>query len=89
MNKRKLGSFALCVLLSLWLPLEAQQPTKVPRIGFLGAGGEGSPAWREAFARGVGKLGYVEGKNVVIEYRYARKKSIGFPPSRPSWFVSG
>src|SRR5262249_47539894 len=37
MNKRKLGSFALCAMLfALWLPAEAQQPGKVPRIGYLG-----------------------------------------------------
>jgi hypothetical protein len=40
---------------------EAQQPKKLPKIGFLSSGGEGSPAWRESFAREFGKLDYFEG----------------------------
>ena len=75
MNKRKLGSFALSVMLiALGFPVEAQQPKKLPKIGFLSSGGEGSPAWRESFARELGKLGYVEGKNVVFEFRNANTK---------------
>ena len=54
---------------------EAQQPTKVPRIGFLFSL---SPAVNtdriEAFRQGMRDLGYVEGKNVVVEYRYAEGK---------------
>jgi hypothetical protein len=50
----------------------AQQPTKVPLIGFLFSL---SPAVNtdriEAFRHGLRELGYVEGKNVVLEYRYA------------------
>jgi putative tryptophan/tyrosine transport system substrate-binding protein len=75
MNKRKLGSFALSVMLiALGFPAEAQQPKKLPKIGFLSSGGEGSPAWRESFAREFGKLGYVEGKNVAFEFRNANTK---------------
>jgi putative ABC transport system substrate-binding protein len=66
----------LCALLfALSFPAEAQQPTKVPRIGFLGAGSSASSASRiEAFRQGLRELGYVEGKNILIEYRYAEEK---------------
>ena len=51
---------------------EAQQPKKVPRIGFLTATSASSQASRlDAFRQGLRELGYVEGKNIVIEYRYA------------------
>jgi ABC-type uncharacterized transport system substrate-binding protein len=62
------------VLLALGVTAEAQQPKKLPKIGFLSSGGEGSPAWRESFAREFGKLGYVEGKNVAFEFRNANTK---------------
>ena len=54
---------------------QAQQPTKVPRIGFLSAISPSTVAARiEAFRQGLRELGYVEGKNIVIEYRYAEGK---------------
>ena len=59
--------------MGLWL--EAQQPTKVPRIGFLTAASPSAIAARiEAFRQGLRELGYVEGKNIVIEWRYAEGK---------------
>jgi putative ABC transport system substrate-binding protein len=54
---------------------EAQQPTKVPRIGILIAGSASFNSARvEALRRRLRELGYVEGKNIVIEYRYAEGK---------------
>ena len=54
---------------------DAQQPAKVPRIGFLSSGSPSSISARtEAFRQGLRELGYVEGKNLVIEYRYAEGK---------------
>src|SRR5262245_13110121 len=51
---------------------QAQQPKKVPRIGFLIAVSPSSISERiEAFRQGLRELGYVEGKNIVIEYRSA------------------
>ena len=52
---------------------EAQQPTKVPRIGFaVGQGSTKNPGPNvEAFRQGLQGLGYIEGKNIVVEYRYA------------------
>ena len=51
---------------------QAQQLGKIPRIGYLNASSATSAASRvEAFRRGLRELGYVEGKNIVVEYRYA------------------
>jgi putative ABC transport system substrate-binding protein len=66
----------IIALLASWLgvPLASfgQQPAKVARIGFLEASSPSAIAARiEAFRQGLRELGYVEGKNVVIEYRYA------------------
>jgi len=54
---------------------EAQQAKKVPRIGFLTAVSTSAISDRiEAFRQGLRELGYVEGKNIVIEWRYAEGK---------------
>jgi putative ABC transport system substrate-binding protein len=54
---------------------EAQQLAKVSRIGFLSAlSPEGVPTWLEAFRQGLRELGYVEGKNIVLEWRFAEGK---------------
>ena len=62
---------ALCaLLLALGIPTEAQQPTKIPRIGYLGGASLSAiPVRSEAFRQGLRELGYVEGKNILIEYR--------------------
>jgi putative tryptophan/tyrosine transport system substrate-binding protein len=50
----------------------AQQPGKLPRIGYLVPGSASSSRSSvDAFRQGLHDLGYVEGKNIVIEYRYA------------------
>ena len=55
--------------------VEAQQPAGIPRIGILiPASASFISARVEAFRRRLGELGYVEGKNIVIEYRYAEGK---------------
>ena len=70
--------FALCFLSTMLFALcffaEAQQPVKVPRIGYLRPG-SAAPARFEAFRQGLRELGYVEGKNIAIEYRYADGKT--------------
>jgi putative ABC transport system substrate-binding protein len=70
MNKRKLGSFALSAMLFvLCFSAEAQQ-TKVPHIGYLSGSSFSAAAARvEAFRQGLRERGYVEGKNIVIEWR--------------------
>jgi len=61
-------------LLAAPLAPEAQQAAKVPRIGFLTGNLAANPQAREAFLQGLRDLGYVEGRNVVIEYRDAEGK---------------
>ena len=54
---------------------QAQQPTKVPRIGYLSAASPSAISARiEAFRQGLRELGYVEGKNIIIEWRSAEGK---------------
>ena len=54
---------------------QAQQPTKIPRIGFLLAVSPSVITTRvEAFRQGLRELEYIEGKNIVIEWRYAEEK---------------
>jgi putative ABC transport system substrate-binding protein len=51
---------------------QAQQPTKIPQIGFLGVNFPSTISARiDAFRQGLRELGYVEGKNIVIDYRWA------------------
>jgi len=65
---------ATLVLLSIY-SVQAQQLPKIPRIGFLGAASPSANTARtEALRQGLRELGYVEGKNVVIEYRWAEGK---------------
>ena len=79
--KKKITVLNLSALLFALCPsAEAQQPKKIPRIGFLGAASMSANSARiEAFRQGLGELGYVEGKNIVIEYRYADGKSDRLP----------
>jgi putative ABC transport system substrate-binding protein len=53
------------------LPLRAQQPAKVPRIGFLFYGSPGPSPELDAFRQGLRELGYIEGQNITVEYRFA------------------
>jgi putative ABC transport system substrate-binding protein len=71
--KKKIIGFALGALLFAFsVSAEAQQPTKVPRIGFLATVSPSTISDRvEAFRQGLRELGYVEGKTIVIEYRWA------------------
>jgi putative ABC transport system substrate-binding protein len=65
--------FALCsLLLAPCFPAEAQQPTKIPRIGYLSSTGDSTNPGPHiaAFRQGLQDLGYVEGKTILIEYRY-------------------
>jgi putative tryptophan/tyrosine transport system substrate-binding protein len=73
-NRKWVGIVALAVILAICgARAEAQQPTKVPRIGILSGGLLIVPR-REAFRQGIRDLGYVEGKNIVIEWRSAEGK---------------
>jgi putative ABC transport system substrate-binding protein len=67
------------VLLAAPLVAEVQQAAKIARIGWLGDNPAGNPHLREAFLQGLRDLGYVEGRNLVIEYRSAEGKFERFP----------
>src|SRR5262249_3659117 len=63
------------VLLAFGVTAEAQQAKKVPRIGYVSATSPSANLARiEAFRQGLRELGYGEGKNMVIEWRYAEEK---------------
>src|SRR5215468_9999430 len=62
-------------VLAVAIIAEAQQLKKVPRIGYLSATSPSvNPTRIEAFRHGLRELGYVEGKNIVIEWRYGEEK---------------
>jgi putative ABC transport system substrate-binding protein len=80
MDRRAFLVAACCPLFALPLAADAQQPAKMPRVGFLG----NSTAALEAnlvgpFREGLRDLGYVEGRNILIEYRWAEGKYERFP----------
>lgn len=76
MNK-KIFSVALCALLFVLCRFtEAQQPKKIPRIGFLFPNDVSSSGIQaDAFRQALRQLGYVEGQNIIVEWRYADGKS--------------
>jgi putative ABC transport system substrate-binding protein len=76
-------------LLAVAVIAQAQQPTKLPRIGYLSATSSSANVGRiDAFRQGLRELGYVEGKNIVIEWRYADGNLIGCRRLWLSWCVS-
>ena len=75
MQKRIVGVALGALLAALNLSVEAQEPKKIPRIGVLNATSAASLASRmELFRQGLRGLGYIDGQNIVIEYRYADGK---------------
>jgi putative ABC transport system substrate-binding protein len=69
------GIFAIVVVLTVCGAVaEAQQPEKAPRIGYLSSSTRRSSLSDDAFRQGLRELGYIEGKNIIIEYRYADGK---------------
>jgi len=75
MNKVTLWLIAICLVGAIAI-VEAQQPKKVPRIGYLTAEALSAISKRkEAFIQGLRELGYVEGNNIVVDWRDAEGKS--------------
>jgi len=76
MKKAGVSSILIAViLLVLGVIAEAQQPKKVPRIGYLSSGDPASESARSEGVRlALRELGYIEGQNVAFEYRYAERK---------------
>jgi putative tryptophan/tyrosine transport system substrate-binding protein len=88
---RKLSIFIFVIVILASVPFaDGQQPTKIHRIGYLIADSRSAHAdvRAQAFREGLRGLGYVEGKNIIIEWRQAEGNSIASPPLRPSWCVS-
>jgi putative ABC transport system substrate-binding protein len=79
--KRKINGLALsAILFALCGSVDAQQTGKIPRIGFLDSStASGMAVLLEAFRKELSKLGWVEGKNITIEYRFAEQKNERLP----------
>ena len=73
-----LGAF----LFALCFSAEVQQAKKIPRIGYVSGGNAKSPA-TDAFRQGLREIGYMEGENILVEYRYLEGK-----PDRVPSFVA-
>ena len=72
-NPKCVGLFAIVIaLIFCGAGASAQQPKKVPRIGYLGQEPARESTRYEAFRAGLRELGYIEGQSIVIEYRYAK-----------------
>ena len=79
-TKKSLGELFCSMLLALPIPARAQQPKKVPRIGYLSEGDPASESTRsEAIRLALRERGYIEGQNIATEYRYAEGKLDRFP----------
>ena len=74
--KKKITVLALCAMLfALSLPATAQQPKKIPRIGYLSTLDAAGESFRsDAIRLALRELGYIEGQNIATEYRYAEGK---------------
>ena len=71
-----LGAAVVFGILFMPLAAEAQRTTRVPRIGILGS--HDAPFW-QSFREGLRELGYVEGRTITIEYRWAGEREDRFP----------
>ena len=82
MSTRIVGLFCLLITVLLITGLaKAQQPTKIPRIGYVSGSGDTKDPGPNigSFQKGLRDLGYVEGKNIVVEYRYAEGNNERLP----------
>ena len=75
-NRKLVGIIAIVLaLIMCWAKADAQQPGKIFRIGFLDTStASGSAVLVEAFRQELSKLGWIEGKNIAIEYRFGENK---------------
>jgi putative tryptophan/tyrosine transport system substrate-binding protein len=75
MKKAAVPILVAVILLTVGVVTEAQQPTKVPRIGYLSRVDAATDSSRaEGIRLALRDLGYIEGQNIAIEYRYAEGK---------------
>ena len=80
-SRKKIFCTTLCAMLfAICFPVYAQQPTKIARIGYLsGTDPAGDSARSEPFRAAMRELGYIEGQNITIEYRYAESNRSRLP----------
>jgi len=84
-KKKQIIALTICAMLfALCLPTEAQQPKRMPRIGYLFVGLQPP----KEFLQEMSKLGYVEGKNIVFEYRAAEGREERLPSLAAAWSSS-
>jgi hypothetical protein len=80
MKKKIIGLALGALLFALSVSAEAQQAGKIFQIGFLDPStASGSAVRAEAFRQELSKLGWIEGKNIIIEYRFAEGKGERLP----------
>jgi hypothetical protein len=80
--------FTLGAMLSaLCVPASAQQPAKIPGIGFLTGGGDDS-ARNEALRQGLRELGYIEGRTLSLSGVLQKQNLVASPCWRLSWCIS-
>src|SRR5882672_5518917 len=79
--RKQINIITLCaVVLALCGSAEAQQPEKIFRIGFLDSStASGTAVLVDAFRQELNKLGWIEGKNITIEYRFGEQKPERLP----------
>ena len=80
MKKKVIGLALGALLFALSVSAQAQQTGKMFRIGFLDTStASGIAGLVEAFRQELSKLGWIEGKNIAIEYRFAERKNERLP----------
>src|SRR5438132_14282933 len=85
-SETMIGRINVCLLLAVLLltisPVDAQQHGKIPRVGILlPSAPSTAPAENlEAFRQGLRDLGYAEGRNIILEYRWAENREDQYPP---------
>jgi ABC-type uncharacterized transport system substrate-binding protein len=79
-NRKLIGLALGALLVVFYLPAQAQQPKKFPRLGYLSNSDPVTESFRaEAVRLALRELGYVEGQNIATEYRYAEGKPDRYP----------
>ena len=87
-NRKLVGIVAIVTTIAICGAVaEAQQPKKIPRIGYVSVSGDAKNPGRfvEAFRQGLRDIGYIEGKNIAVEYRYPDHSRNLCLVSWPSW----
>jgi putative ABC transport system substrate-binding protein len=81
MSNKIFGLALSAMLLAVSFPVDAQQRGKIPRVGILlpSAPNTAADANLEAFRQGLRNLGYVEGRNIILEYRWAENREDQYP----------